>query len=123
MSTEMVLVVAHLVIIGVTVAVMVKTIPGVIRRLSSEDTTKSDWSRVLRRTVMNLVALPPLVCCIVFLATVTTAYWGDPTPAAVYQNYLAWYLGPGVLALLAIWGGAFCIIWYSRGMPMPERAH
>ena len=50
MSAEMILIVAHLVIIGVTLAVTGVKVPGIIRRLSSEQATQHDWSRVFRCT-------------------------------------------------------------------------
>lgn len=52
----------HLIILGITVAVIAVMIPGVVRRLSSEGATKHDWSSVLRGRVVPLVAIPPPWC-------------------------------------------------------------
>lgn len=123
MSAEMVLGVSHLLIVGITVAVLVSTVPGVVRKLSSEGAAGKDWGRVFRRNVVPGVVLPALFSFVAFLVTYQLATGNSEILLGVVLNIVNSFIAPGVAVLMGVWVMVFLVVWHRRGMSMPEKAH
>lgn len=119
MSFSMLLGVAHLWIIGITAAVVVRTLPGVIRRLSSDAATADDWRSVIRRTAVPQIVFPPLASLFAYLVTYHLSTGNRYIELGLVTNFVNSYLIFGIAFLLGMWAMVFATVWYQRGMPSP----
>lgn len=120
MSFSMLLVVAHLWIIGITAAAMVRTFPGVIRRLSSDAATADDWRSVIRRTAVPQIVFPPLASLFAFLVIYHLSTGNAHIALGLVTNFVNSYLILGIAGLVGLWAMVLATVWYQRGMPRPD---
>ena len=117
MSAEMMFGVSHLLIAVAVVAFMVATVPGVVRTLSSEEAISGDWRRVFRTKVLPVTVFPAVFSFVAFLVTYQVTTGRSEIPLGVVTSFGVSFIYPGVVALLAVWGVVFLVVWHQRGMP------
>ena len=122
MAPAMMLTVAHLWLVGITLVGFASSVPGVIRRLSSDAATGEDWGKVLRRRIVPLTVIPAVLSVFAFLVIYQVTTGHTHIDLLMVTDFLMSYTMVGVAALLGLWAAVFMNLWYQRGSPAPEFA-